>query len=99
MKKQHKRIDGARHAKRRRYTDEEIIRRARQGLALNIGELAVAMGYGYSTVQKWHKEGMPLYDGRTFLSDAKAWVKRHRKSALSQLPNVDLHPLLAKMRQ
>ncbi len=86
--------------KRRRYSNEEIIRRARQGLALNLRELAIAMGYGYSTVQKWHKHGLPLVDGRISLEEAKVWLVAYGEAQRATKPRIDVshHPLLTNDR-
>ena len=46
-------------------------------MALTLGQLATATGYGYSTIQKWHKMGLPLLDGRITLNDAMTWRKAH----------------------
>ncbi len=79
---------------------DEIMHRAKLGMALNLGQLATATGYGYSTIQKWHKMGMPLIDGRITLQDAWAWRKAHaaaniEPSPLKQHQDVMRHPLLA----
>jgi hypothetical protein len=83
-----------------RRTDKEIIERGKLGLALNLRELAIAMGYGYSKVREWHDKGMPLADGKITLAEAKAWQRRYEKSkrrleSQSQIPTVLHHPLLA----
>jgi hypothetical protein len=83
---------------RLKFTDEKIRLRANLGLALNRRELAIATGYGYSTVRAWCEKGMPLIDGRITMRDAMAWRKRHEKAmrleSQSQIPTVLHHPLL-----
>jgi hypothetical protein len=76
---------------------DEVIRRAHLGLALNLGQLATASGYGYSTVQKWHKMGMPLLDGRITLQDAIAWRKACAAVGSPRPDDTILHhPLLSR---
>ena len=62
-------------------------------------ELAVASGYGYSTVRQWHANGMPLIDGKITLREALAWRKQYEKAKRSEsqspIPTVLHHPLLA----
>ncbi len=89
---------------RSQYSDDEIIRRAKTGLALNLSELAVATGYSRSTVRLWHRYGMPLYDGRIILAEAMKWVRANRKTVdagpalVSQTsPPTLRHPLLNNM--
>lgn len=78
---------------------DEILSRAREGLALNLKELAVATGYGYSTVRGWHSNGMPLLDGKITRSEALAWRKKYERSRPLELQSdhstVLRHPLLA----
>ena len=80
----------------------EILARAREGLALNLKELAIATGYGYSTVRGWHYNGMPLLDGKTTRSEALAWRKKYEKTkpleSRSLSPILEHHPLLAAGR-
>lgn len=87
---------------RRKYSEDEVRQRAREGLALNLQELAIATGYGYSTVRRWHDNGMPLLDGRITRSDALAWRKRFERlkplELQSQIPTVSHHPLLVSGR-
>ena len=87
---------------RRKIDKEEILARAREGLALNLKELAVATGYGYSTVRGWHYNGMPLLDGKITRGEALAWRKKYERSkpVESQPENstVSHHPLLAADR-
>jgi hypothetical protein len=56
---------------RRKYSKDEVLLRARQGMALNMKELAIATGYGYSKVRAWRDNGLPLIDGRITLADAR----------------------------
>ena len=84
---------------RRKIDKEEILARAREGLALNLKELAVATGYGYSTVRGWHYNGMPLLDGKITRTEALAWRRKYEKAKPVELPRgnsiVSHHPLLA----
>ena len=84
---------------RRKIDKGEILARAREGLALNLKELSVAAGYGYSTVRGWHYNGMPLLDGKITRSEALAWRKKYEKSKpVESLPENSIvlhHPLLA----
>jgi hypothetical protein len=84
---------------RLKFPNDEVIKRAKQGMALNLQELAIATGYGYSTVRTWHDNGMPLLDGRITMKDALVWRKRYERTkplgSQSQIPTVSHHPLLA----
>lgn len=84
---------------RRKYSDDEVRARAKQGMALNLQELAIATGYGYSTIRGWHENGMPLLDGRITMREALAWRKQYERTRQlglrSQIPTVSHHPLLA----
>ena len=64
---------------RRKYSDEDVKTRAKQGLALNLRQLATASGYCYSIVRQWKKDGLPLKYGKITLADAYAWLKRFAK--------------------
>lgn len=77
-----------------KYTHDEIIKRGRLGMALNQFELAIAMGYGYSTVQKWFKRGLPMIDGRITTSRAEKWLIENPVSPQPP-PIVAHHRLLA----
>ena len=81
---------------------DEILSRAREGLALNLKELAIATGYGYSTVRNWHSNGMPLLDGKITRSEALAWRKKYERSKPQESrflpPSLEHHPLLAAGR-
>ena len=83
---------------RRKYSDEEVRARAKQGMALNLQELATATGYGYSTIRIWHENGMPLLDGRITMKEALAWRKQYERTkqsgSQSQTRTVLHHPLL-----
>ena len=83
---------------RRKYTDEEVLARAKQGMALNLQELATATGYGYSTIRTWHENGMPLLDGRITMKEALAWRKQYERikqsESQSRTRTVAHHPLL-----
>jgi hypothetical protein len=84
-----------------RYSPAEVIVRAKQGLSLNLRELAIASGYGYSMVRKWYKAGLPLMDGRITLRDAMAWRKAQaagQPGSQSPFPNLSHHPLLTSGR-
>ena len=87
---------------RRKIDNDEVLARARDGLALNLKELAVATGYGYSTVRVWHSNGMPLLDGKITRSEALAWRRKYEKSkpveSQSDHSTVLHHPLLAADR-
>jgi hypothetical protein len=87
---------------KKQLSPEEIMIRARGGMALNLKELAVATGYGYSTVRGWHLNGMPLLDGKITRKEALTWRKEYEKSkpveSLSESPTVLHHPLLAAGR-
>jgi hypothetical protein len=80
-------------------SNEEIIAKARQGLCLNLKELAVASGYGYPTVLGWKPDGLPLVCGKITLREALNWVRcRYRlrqEEELTQTHSVLHHPLLA----
>ena len=84
---------------RQKLSNDEIFKRAERGMALNMQELAVASGYGYSTVRQWHANGMPLIDGKITLREALAWRKQYEKTKRSEsqspIPTVSHHPLLA----
>ena len=84
---------------RRKYSDDEVRARAKHGMALNLQELAIATGYGYSTIRGWHENGMPLLDGRITMREALAWRKQYERTrqlgSQSQIPTVSHHPLLA----
>jgi len=54
----------------------DIQRRGHDGEALFLWELAVFLGYGYSTILKWKREGLPLVDGKIPAKEAWAWRKR-----------------------
>jgi hypothetical protein len=77
----------------------EIASRAKQGLALNLAQLAVATGYCYSIVRQWKKDGLPLKYGKITLADAYAWLKKFAKIKLKESPalasDCEHHPLLA----
>ena len=77
---------------------QEIVRRAEQGLALNLRQLAVATGYCYSIVRQWKKDGLPLKYGKITLADAYAWLKRFAKVKPPESPasesGCEHHPLL-----
>jgi hypothetical protein len=83
---------------RRKFSEDEVIARAKLGMALNLHELAIATGYGYSTIRTWHENGMPLLDGRITLKEALAWRKQYEQTKQlglqSQIPTVLHHPLL-----
>lgn len=83
---------------RRKYSDDEVLARAKQGMALNMWELHIATGRGYSTIREWHENGMPLLDGRITLKEALAWRREYEKSkqleSQSLIPTVLHHPLL-----
>lgn len=83
-------------------SSQEIITRAREGMALNLKELAIATGYGYSTVRCWHTNGMPLLDGKITRSEALAWRRKYERSkpvgSQSDHSTVLHHPLLAADR-
>ena len=87
---------------RKKIDKDEILSRAREGLALNLKELAIATGYGYSTVRGWHGNGMSLIDGKITRSEALAWRRRYEKSKPleSQSGNSTVlhHPLLVAGR-
>ena len=87
---------------RRKYSDDEVRARAKQGMALNLQELATATGYGYSTIRAWHENGMPLLDGRITMKEALAWRKQYERTkqleSQSRIPTVLHHPLLAADR-
>ena len=87
---------------RRKIDKDEALARAREGLALNLKELAIATGYGYSTVRGWHHNGMPLLDGKITRSEALAWRRKYEKSKPVGSPpensSVLHHPLLAAGR-
>jgi hypothetical protein len=78
---------------------EEVMVRAKRGMALNLQELAIASGYGYSTVRQWHANGMLLIDGKITLREALAWRRQYEKARRSEsqspTPTVLRHPLLA----
>lgn len=84
---------------RKKLSQDEIIVRARMGLALNLQELAIATGYGYSTVRGWHDNGMPLLDGKITRKEALGWRRRYEKTKPQELQplthTVSHHPLLA----
>ena len=77
---------------------QEIVRRAKQGLAINLRQLAVATGYCYSIVRQWKKDGLPLKYGKITLADAYAWLKKFAKVKLQESPTSESgcehHPLL-----
>jgi len=84
---------------RRKYSDEEVLARAKQGMALNMWELHIATGRGYSTIREWHENGMPLLDGRITLKEALAWRKEYEKTkpveSSASVSGCEHHPLLA----
>ena len=84
---------------RPKFSKEEIIRRAKRGLALNLAQLAVATGYCYSIVRQWKKDGLPLKYGKITLADASAWLKQFAKIKPKESPALvsgcEHHPLLA----
>jgi hypothetical protein len=81
---------------------QEIVRRAKQGLALNLRQLAVATGYCYSIVRQWKKDGLPLKYGKITLADACAWLKKFAKIKQQESPasasGCEHHPLLTAGR-
>lgn len=56
---------------------EELVWKAKNGLALNLRELAVVLGYSYRTLCQWKVDGLPLVDGKLPSSEAWAWRKKH----------------------
>lgn len=49
---------------------EEIIWKAQNGLALNLSELSVVLGYSYRTLGQWKSDGLPLVDGKLPVKEA-----------------------------
>jgi hypothetical protein len=77
----------------------EIVSRAKQGLALNLRQLATATGYCYSIVRQWKKDGLPLKYGKITRAAADAWLKKIAKIKPKESPTSESgcehHPLLA----
>ena len=63
--------------KRTRRSHDEILQRAKDGLALNPGELAVALGYSPRVISQWLADGLPLVDGKLPMKEAWAWRKNY----------------------
>ncbi len=61
---------------RKPLSSAEIHKRAKLGLALNLRELAVALGYSARTLQQWKADGLPLVDGKLPVKEAWAWRKK-----------------------
>lgn len=55
------------------------------GVALNLGELAVVSGYDYkSQVRKWPKlehDPLPLFEGKITWPEFQAWKRRRQRAA------------------
>jgi hypothetical protein len=43
------------------------------GLALNLRELSVRTGFGYTQVRRWILVGLPVFHGKVFWGDFVAW--------------------------
>lgn len=56
---------------------EVALQKAQAGMALNLRELARALGYSYSVILQWKRDGLPLMDGRVTKNEALAWRKIH----------------------
>ncbi len=54
---------------------EKIFYKAQLGAALNLRELAVALGYSYPIMRKWRRDGMPMMDGKITRAEAWTWRK------------------------
>jgi hypothetical protein len=84
-----------------RLPDDAIHANAARGMALNMTELAIATGYGESTIRKWKAEGLPLVSGRITKADALEW-RRGYEVRRRELPRenytVAHHPLLSAGR-
>lgn len=61
---------------------EQLHARAKRGEALALWELAVVLGYSYSVLLTWKREGLPLVDGKLPASEAWVW----RKAFLASKP-------------
>lgn len=83
---------------RKQLTEEQIHEKAARGLALTLTELAVATGYGYSTVRAWKPQGLPLVGGKITKAEALEW-RRDQEVMRRVLPQESYtaghHPLLA----
>lgn len=53
-----------------------IWEKAKRDMALNLSELAVCTGYSRSELTEMRHEGLPLFHGKTTVSDFKRWVRR-----------------------
>jgi hypothetical protein len=57
--------------------EEQTLCKAQSGVSLNLRELATALGYSYSTMQQWKREGLPLVDGKLPKNEAWLWRKTY----------------------
>jgi hypothetical protein len=64
---------------------ESALQKAQAGMALNLRELARALGYSYSVILQWKRDGLPLMDGRVTKNEALAWRKIHLGQATYSL--------------
>ena len=65
---------------------EEVMWKAKNGLALTLKELSVVSGYGYSQWRSWKAQGLPLIAGKIPLKKAIEWVERWAQAGQSQVP-------------
>lgn len=54
---------------------DEVMWKAKNGLALTLKELAIATGYGYSQWCTWKAQGLPLLAKKITLRKALAWLE------------------------
>jgi hypothetical protein len=54
---------------------DAVLKKAKDGLALKLWELAIASGYSYNQIRIWKRQGLPLLDGKITLADAIKWRK------------------------
>lgn len=66
------------------HRDEDIIQKAKLGLALNLGELAVSSGYGYDQWKKWKAAGLPMIAGKLPLREASRWARNYELKKATQ---------------
>ena len=73
---------------------ERVLWKAKNGLALNLKELTLATGYGYTHWRTWKARGLPLIAGKIPLKKALDWLDKHHAAAEGESATPDLSHLL-----
>lgn len=63
---------------------KKVLAKIARGEQINLKELAVYCGQGYSVVRAWQDQGLPILGGKLFLDDFVIW--RRRKTGLESAP-------------